>query len=820
MVEPLERLLDAPDAYFIKCWVTHEDTGSICPFGAIVKSEESFKGSMANYRVHLSAHFHGTRLQEDEEIKTVNTDEFVGAVLASGYPYYRLTKPGSQLKAIMERSGIATCSRTTFIKRAEALAASIGEQIFYLTRGVVAHIQIDASPSKLKHDFVETILTYMKEDNEYKRISFGIIQTKGVMSADSYTQFLKAILDAFEARTAGTSDSLVPCLRSSSGTAELVIASSQSDAGPGASNCFLDRFSCQQHVLCTTHGMNRIQYDAIENFPLAKMQLEACRAVVKESRRTKENRSILEDSGITSPPGFRKVRWNTCFKLLEWTFKYCNSNLSALIGHKDLRYLSIKYLLASLKPLSDYVVHSQVFGPGDAYALTWELLQCTARFIDEDKGYFHYPSMTDSGKIEWSYNVEFKALPFAELSTWEDFSPLRRYIAGRLLGRFFDGAFNIQEDIKSSLPPNSTRKSNLFDNIYVLATFALTPARFSFLKAFGIANDQEHERIAAAAAQALLSFHKRLDPDYFIRSMSHDEAGSCTKQIKLDYAMFGPKNAQNPPVDPIERHYWAVKSFVESSNLASIFQEYHSKASTDTMATKRQIFCKAWIEEAQNAFKNEDWIAKVLRIVLSKPLTSVLCETNFKIAQAILSSGRLAMKRSMLRAYVLAQTSPELLTVGEARVNEKKNTRRNITLNDFWGRTKSSAFTPSSVLPTNAAHVSRNVPASVEFATDEANTFSEEEPDVSMDMCSTGEESSYSNKERLAQNMTRNETLRAELRRSGRTRTVNSRVEALLSQSRNNAIIEQNTDKCEASEEKFDSEAWESENSEYSDEDN
>ena len=183
-------------------------------------------------------------------------------------------------------------------------------------------------------DFFLFILAFMNEDNEFKRVFFGVIQINRTMNSEGYDQFSREFPVHLRHGHAKPGEPLVPKVRESSGKLELVIASSQSDAGPGVSGSLTNRFSSQQDVLCV--GVNGIQFDAVEFFTLVEKQLNVCRIMSKEVRKVNKNDSALLRSTARNPPGFRKVRWNTCFKLLGWVYANLQNDCSKVPEYRDL----------------------------------------------------------------------------------------------------------------------------------------------------------------------------------------------------------------------------------------------------------------------------------------------------------------------------------------------------------------------------------------------------------------------------------------------------------------------------------------------------
>lgn len=131
-------MVGIPDAYFIKRWVTDEETGHPCTYAPIVKEDDPscLKGVMSNIRHRVVEHVAGTKMDHSPE--TNGEEEFVSMVIRSGYPYYGFVKPGSSIKAFIEDVGGKACAKNLFMKVVVDLAKKALWKTYVKVSGVVA----------------------------------------------------------------------------------------------------------------------------------------------------------------------------------------------------------------------------------------------------------------------------------------------------------------------------------------------------------------------------------------------------------------------------------------------------------------------------------------------------------------------------------------------------------------------------------------------------------------------------------------------------------------------------------------------------------
>lgn len=417
-------------------------------------------------------------------------------------------------------------------------------------------------------------------------------------------------------------------------------------------------------------------------------QFDICREITVNARKT-ENSTILKKLGVPMPPGFQSIRWNAWFHQGVWVFTHYHilKSHSTIAISPDFKLDIARFGLAMLKPLVDIVLQAQVAGPGDTYVLISALLISLATYLKNDE--FEFPFVKTQGAE--SLSEADRALCKVGVVGWKELSLehnddmrnnlarvvvelMAEYLAGRLFRRFFFGEFVKQSEIIIGV--SSTRKENLLRNACVLATFDLLPGAdgFSFLVTSGIATQNEVRLLSERAHHACLDFHQRIDPD-FSEAPAPKESESKRSKFSILSASSSHAAAE---YNPEAAHINDVQAFRSNATVLSLFDTFNTESECDTWQTKRVALCQGWMKGA-----TFPWIKKVLQIVLSKPLTSVLCESNFKILQTTLSSSRLSMKPEMLRAYLLARTVPQFFGLKE---------KEKAPMGDGYGKTNIANF--------------------------------------------------------------------------------------------------------------------------------
>ena len=595
-----------------------------------------------------------------------STDEYVRMIARSGIAYYSFTESDALLRADLASFGIQVCSPNTFRERLFRISQATVTNMFQNTRGALVHMISDASPSKIKDEYVDCTITFFDRNDKFCVMSLGARQVLGSLDTASYKRLLVTVSQNWGGRFPRESDSLVPgSINIGDETFdEMVIASSCSDMGPGAHGAFQSLVGSNIHLPCCAHGANIIVRDAAESDPdIATLYLRMEELLTGISQ-TQRDREILQGYGISVPPKVKKIRWNSRYKLLS----YYVDNVVLLTRHfaqfASLDFPTLSMLHAMLRPLAEVVDHLQVIGPCDAIKVPLLLLGALKKLIEPVNLVWKVVDgqlvRSETGRANNSVGSQFQ-------QTLGILQKVRRTMVWKILRRFFHGAFpSLETEYNANLSETSIRQWNLFENDMVLAAFHCLPhvySSFTFLSASRLLTEcsPDMDVLNRAGAAAFKKIASRLcevqstpssvpfsiqDSSLVILDLSEDETEPQPSQVEL--TVFRASRAIKE----------AMNRLVLEHDLAA-----------------REAFSRAALSEARDRS-----LKKVLAVLLSKPLTTVKCETNFGVVQRLLSSARLRFRTRTLTGYYLHALNQDWLMLPEQEVKKTSSS----TLDKFF----------------------------------------------------------------------------------------------------------------------------------------
>jgi hypothetical protein len=221
-------------------------------------------------------------------------------VARSGLAYYAFTEKDASLRTDLSTFGVQVCSPNTFRERLFGISQATVLNMFQSTRGAFVHMMSDASPSKIKNEYVDCTITFFDRENKFCVMSLGARQVLGSLDTASYKRLLLTVSENWGARFPREADSLLPGSVNVGDETfeEMVIASTCSDMGPGAHGAFENLVGSNIHAPCSAHGANIIVRDAPESDPEVASLYFALEKMLKDISSTQREREILQGYGF------------------------------------------------------------------------------------------------------------------------------------------------------------------------------------------------------------------------------------------------------------------------------------------------------------------------------------------------------------------------------------------------------------------------------------------------------------------------------------------------------------------------------------------
>ena len=606
----------------------------------------------SNLKKHLrNAHFDGdewAKMLESEskpEKQQNSIEAFVLMVAKSGLPYYRFTATHSELKKDLESFGVQACCAKTFRKYLHEMSVATVENMFHALRGLRGHLITDASPSKVKNEYVDVTLFFIDHKGKFAVMPLGSRQVLGALSEETYGKVLFSIAQGWGARIALPQESwdAEKVLLDRKSVQEFVVVSSGSDMGPGAHGFLNKTLGAESHMPCCAHGANGINRDCVLIIPEVSAEVTALASFLKEISKTQRGREIMLTEKLTIPPKREKIRWNSDFALLTY-YVQNYSAIRKLYDPADLPdFTTLSLLHAVMAPLASVVQRVQTIGPMDVLVVPMLLITALHDLIKTNLEFYRVVGSNESGVTVEKVKCTPSDLFGSELNAWLRVDQVRKFLIYRIFRRFFCNQFH-KETSYQWAGMDKTRKWNIFENDHVLAAFALLPnpyGNFQFISDIGVedSGSRKLELLAPKAQAVLIKFVRRMASDFDVR-VCENTATSSSILPDLD---DGPSDDPKEYV-PIEQ------ARLRSDNEAKAAFKKFKNSSFDKQA--RDTFLDDLLHVTES--KRMRAMNAILRVIASKPLTTVKCETNFGVVQRLLDSTRLQTGTKTLSGYYLA----------------------------------------------------------------------------------------------------------------------------------------------------------------------
>jgi hypothetical protein len=189
-----------------------------CMYGNCEKVTVEVDASItSNLKVHLnSSHFRSEhKLLVERSGKSGIEDErnsiedYTLMVACSGLPYFPFTESAANLRSDLQRFKIRVCCPKTFRKYLFELTMRTSANIFDSMRGCLGHLMSDATPSKIKNEYVDFVASFIDANDQFRIANLGSKQVLGPLDTASYKKVMEVVSDNWGARFAASHASLI-----------------------------------------------------------------------------------------------------------------------------------------------------------------------------------------------------------------------------------------------------------------------------------------------------------------------------------------------------------------------------------------------------------------------------------------------------------------------------------------------------------------------------------------------------------------------------------------------------------------------------------
>jgi hypothetical protein len=594
----------------------------------------------------------------------VDDVDFVITILKTQLPYAPFVNAGRPFNDFFRKAGVHVVSAPTLRKITKELVFNSLDLMFKFTRGKFCHVTMDSTPLKDGRDVVDLTL-YTFDDASSERppqlvtVSLNLSLMTFAASTSACQKWLLEVASAWECRFALESE-----LEASAGypkmvnwEKECVIVSGTTDLGPGFYGAMV---SLQPRMTagCVVHGLNRILLSATKHAAVWA-HVDKLVGVIGSMRKWK--RTELKDADVRVPKSVHQVRWSTFAHLIDFAIE----NKAFLKKMYPAEVATIDFdLLAVFAALSGGLVYLirvlQTIGPCDTLVAPVLIAQLCLDLIDNDHdGIVVKVGNSMEAKV---YFAEFmRDVNDAVLQPSVDaLRPVRNLIIGRMLRRFFGRAANTY-----LVAGDRTRKCNLLENPLVLASFALSPSVFSQFSCMkDIVFDAELVSLPQNAIGSLEELCNRFVAwgDVTIhRSAASVESETrqpglrFSKWMKPTVALSGDDVRDARKATIVQELNAFVSDTTFQDNVTGWFRDFKETPEA------REALLGIYLKRASEAPGTNRWIPSIIKILFSKPLTTVKSETNFSALQHLVTEGRLNMNATTMCGYFLACKSPNFV---------------------------------------------------------------------------------------------------------------------------------------------------------------
>jgi hypothetical protein len=437
--------------------------------------------------------------------------------------------------------------------------------------------------------------------------------------------------------------------------------------------------------------------DALQHKAVAGAYARAVAAVntVRHSRLLLEE--LAEHTNGATPPRVVVVRWRTAIPVIDFVVKH-QASLEALGGEASVSIEDAKLLgvvRGVLEPLDILLAYAQSDVGGDAFFLFSRACKAIGDVVKE------------LGRVVMPNTNAFSALSRAlvmdvHLEDWWEF------VKNRASRRFFShkttyfkdadepGACDYFEADEFPAPEGASESDSELDTVEdpkedatedpdedsdkgryrrfnyttptaVQAAFGCSPFKSAYQ--LGVAHKAfkdciTDDDVLRNGAHAVLAIRYMIDWEWRSEvdkpgAIASDEAAGQDPMALMLVAFAGTKGT----ADPIHAALKVVTNFQQKQELMELFKTAPQMVTHHDPDSERS-FMRSWVDLADREAR---WLGRVLRLVLSAPLRSTKCESDFSLFQHVLAPRRNRLSRTLLAAFMLVKKNPDLADVEEAQ---------------------------------------------------------------------------------------------------------------------------------------------------------
>lgn len=636
------------------------------------------------------------------------------SVLRSGLPYSPFADPAGPLR----RSKVVPRfpSAPTVRRHAQEVVLGAQERIKNYLKDEIVHVTTDFTPTKDKREMAVVNVHCWKKGEEPCTITLGVIEFEGSATAQEVTAMLDKVLDTYgvvSVRRGGTPGALQLGACSDSGANAAKASREMAEPAAVVSDRTMPDFN--GWCACVAHSANLLIKDALGH-QLVKPLIVSLMGMVKAVRASRATMEAIKAVGIKAPGRFVASRWRSMLGLIEYFLRNAGKLASAHAGlaipHRDL--LALRVVHAVLKPLDIIIAHAQADRAGAPLLLSFRL-QKALTAIKTLTG-LRVVVLNDAKETEPLLADELGA----DLLAWKRFLAERfqeRFFSLEtadfedVVGEddasassddeesddeMSDDEMSDEDDADDSTRPSNWpgggtsgrfRRYNILMNSFVLASYALSPLCSAWEVALaeralegddpaGIAKED-----AADGMQHLLHIRYMTDRDY-MKAVDDFRAGTSASRARTEPrgALALLRTGSSSVRDPVADTRGAVERFRARQDVNDLFSDYLAKFSEpppdqenppDQKKDENKVLAYRCptvgddidlVTEWEKLAKSEPpFVGALLRVVLSAPMTSTKCESDFSLLQHLLESRRLRMSRVMLAAYMFCKKASQFV---------------------------------------------------------------------------------------------------------------------------------------------------------------
>jgi len=716
--KPTEEELAEPNASFYVCLhplrkmsslkLDKESTAhsaSVC--GAWIAGSARNKGVLR----HLSTVHNICETEPKESAAGASPVEMVKGVILSSLPLTPFTDAHGPLKTLGAVPQ-SMPSANTFRRIANELTLAVVGNLQEVVAGKTLSISFDGSPSHGKEYGVLNVHNWESDGPRSRTVALQ--QMGGSLTGDALQEWAEEVLSLYNLVPVSkhVGDELASPLGAGHCTPGLCVFSCTDGGGNAAKagNALVDLPaerapqklpSLFTWSYCAAHMGNLTIKDALRH-PAVASAYQRALAIVNKLRVSRAMSEKLSQFTNKRPPRAVDVRWRTALPVIDFVvanqenLELVSSELALTVDEAT----KLGVVRGVLEPLDILLAQAQSDVGGNAFFLYSRVCKAVGD-IRKGVGRMLKPN---------SYElINLTAAAVADLSVWH------AYVLERTKERFFsfdtthftdteenadedqdededefevdppvarmdadmgDGADDDDMGAGDDSAPTTVnrgrfRKFNFMMTASVLVAFALSPLKsaYELAVAFGAMDDKlRRTDDSRSGVHHVLALRYCID---LVWSREVDSPGPVASDGSGDLDPFAVMlmKSDGRVADPIGAAAKVITNFQQKPQLIDLFQKVRLKVQTHDPAGERE-FMKSWVALAD---AEAPWLGAVLRAVLTAPLRSCKCESDFSLLQHVLAPRRTRLSRSMLAAYMLVKKNPDLAVITEKGTPNKSN---------------------------------------------------------------------------------------------------------------------------------------------------